>query len=131
MRPDAGNRNESAMIVMPHLMFQGNMAAALDLWQRAFPDLMRSGDNPCTVTFAGQSLRLFDSPPVHDFDFTPSFSLLVTCDSANEVRRLADILGADGKVFMPMDAYEFSPCYIWLADPFGVSWQIMQPMETE
>lgn len=116
---------------IPHLMFQGAMADAVALWSRAFPDLKAEprGKDTLHVTVAGQPLMLFDSPPVHDFTFTPAISLLITCDHAAEVDRIAGILAEGGHVFMPLDAYPFSPRYTWIADRFGVSWQIMLPPE--
>lgn len=112
------------MRIVPQLMFQGGMDQALALWRRAFPDMILRPGNPAEVEIAGQVLRLFDSPPVHDFGFTPSISLMVECGSADEVRKLADILGEGGKVLMPLGKYDFAECYIWVQDSFGVSWQI-------
>ena len=34
--------------------------------------------------------------------------------------------GEGGKVLMPLDAYDFSPRFLWLNERLGVSWQIMQ-----
>lgn len=113
------------MKLVPQLMFQGGMDEALALWRRAFPEMTFRPGIPAEVEIAGQSLRLFESPPVHDFGFTPSISLVVSCESSDEVRRLADILGEGGQILMPLGAYDFAECYIWLNDRFGVSWQIM------
>lgn len=107
------------------------MAAAIALWARAFPDLearpLDTADPPTRmrVVVAGQPIILFDSPPMHDFGFTPAISLLVSCEAAAEVDRLAEILGDGGRVYMPLGDYPFSPRYTWIADRFGVSWQIM------
>lgn len=111
------------------------MAEAVALWSRAFPGMpvtpLDDADPPARlkVVVAGQELILFDSPPVHDFGFTPAISLLVTCESAGQVDRLATILGQDGRVFMTLGEYPFSPRYTWIADRFGVSWQIMLAAE--
>ncbi|MEM8537022.1 MAG: VOC family protein [Pseudomonadota bacterium] len=120
------------MRVLPHLMFQGTLSPALEVWCRAFPDMsirrLDDGDGPITraeVTLCGQTVSVFDSPQVHDFDFTPAFSFMVQCSTTREVDRLAAILGEDGRVMMPMDAYPFSPRFTWITDPFGVNWQIM------
>lgn len=107
------------------------MAEAVALWSRAFPDMtvrpLDANDPPTLlrVVIAGQPLNLLNSAPVHDFTFTPSISLVITCDRAAEVDRLAGILGDGGKVLMPLDDYPFSSRYTWLADRFGVNWQIM------
>lgn len=120
---------------IPQIMFQGVMAKAIALWSQAFPDLeitpLDDAEPPTRmrVVLAGQPLILFDSPAVHKFGFTPAISLLVSCETAADVDRLAAILGDEGQVFMPLDAYPFSPRYTWIADRFGVSWQIMLAAE--
>lgn len=117
------------------LMFQGAMADAIALWSRAFPDItveiLDGGDRPsyARVILAGQTLMLFDSPVPHDFTFTPAISLLIHCDRAEEVDRLAGILGEGGTVLMPLGDYPFSSRYTWVVDRFGVSWQIMLPQK--
>ena len=76
---------------------------------------------------AGQKVMATDSPPVHDFGFTPSFSLFVECDDEAELDRLAQKLGEGGSVLMPPGDYGFSRKFTWLADRFGVSWQLNLP----
>lgn len=120
------------MKALPQLMFQGGVLPdVLGHWQRAFPDLtikVLAGEetrpNLVELELAGQVLRLFDSPPVHDFTFTPSISLVIEAEAA-EIDRLVAILGEGGRILMPLGAYDFSPHYCWLEDCFGVSWQLM------
>ena len=73
---------------------------------------------------AGHRLLCSDSPVKHAFDFTPSVSLFVDCDSAEERDRVFAALSAGGKVLMPVDAYGFSQLFGWCNDRYGVSWQI-------
>lgn len=116
----------------PQFMFQGALADAIALWSKAFPDItiteLSGQEEPRRVkaTIAGQELFLFDSPAQHDFTFTPSISLIIVCDQATDVDRLGAVLGEGGQVFMPLDSYPFSPRFTWVADRFGVSWQLMQ-----
>jgi predicted 3-demethylubiquinone-9 3-methyltransferase (glyoxalase superfamily) len=65
-----------------------------------------------------------DSFVKHAFTFTPSFSFFVQCESEAELRRLADILKDGGGELMPAGAYGFSTLFAWVADRFGVSWQL-------
>ena len=65
-----------------------------------------------------------DSPVKHQFTFTPALSLLVECESEVEIDRLFAALAAGGKVMMPLDDYPFSKRFGWLADKYGVSWQL-------
>jgi predicted 3-demethylubiquinone-9 3-methyltransferase (glyoxalase superfamily) len=126
--------------VTPFLMFTGNAEEAMRRYADLFADgevlsIERFGSDEAgaegTVRAAllrigGQTLRLFDSPPVHAFSFTPSFSLFVECADAAEVDRLANALADGGAWLMPLGDYGFSPRYAWLNDRFGVSWQITQ-----
>lgn len=75
-------------------------------------------------TVAGHALRCMDSPPVHDFGFTPSASLFVECSDVGEFERLFAALSQGGRVLMPPGAYGFSQRYAWCDDRYGVSWQL-------
>ena len=120
----------------PFLMFQGRCREALDVYAATIPGLtvtMLEAAPDGTVArarfaVAGLEVMAFDSPPVHDFGFTPAMSLFLTVEGTNEVDGLAEALMADGgKPLMPPDAYGFSSRYAWVQDRFGVSWQINCP----
>jgi predicted 3-demethylubiquinone-9 3-methyltransferase (glyoxalase superfamily) len=76
------------------------------------------------LSIAGQAIMFFDSPVRHAFDLTPAISFFVECDSADEVRRLAAALGEGGEDLMPVDNYGFSELFAWVADRFGLTWQL-------
>jgi len=42
-----------------------------------------------------------------------------------EIERIFGRLAQGGTVFMPLAAYPFSPLFAWVADQFGVSWQLL------
>jgi uncharacterized glyoxalase superfamily protein PhnB len=48
----------------------------------------------------------------------------VTLDDHDSVRRVFEALSEGGMVMMPLDTYPFSPLFGWVADRFGISWQI-------
>ena len=77
-----------------------------------------------TFSLNGQKVMCTDSPPVHDFTFTPAISLYVSCTTEQEFDRYVETLSKDGKTLMPPDNYGFSTRFSWLEDRFGVSWQI-------
>ena len=116
----------------PFLMFQGRCEEALTFYAATLPgcrivSLDRNPDGTVAMarlSIGGLEILANDSPPVHDFDFTPSTSTFVTVDSADEVDRLTAALGEDGKVLMPANDYGFSRRFGWVQDRFGVSWQI-------
>ncbi|MDP0927724.1 VOC family protein [Paracoccus onubensis] len=123
------------MKALPQLMFQRDLGEVVALWTQAFPDMTvtelaaKGEPRRVSVNPAGQELILFHSPVSHQFDFTPSISIVVSCERADEVDHLAGVLGDGGKTFMPLDSYPFSPRFTWIADRFGVSWQLMQQPE--
>lgn len=125
--------------VTPFLMFQGhNAQEAIDFYVDLIPDshvqeIQHYGDsNPdhsdlimfATVTIGGQDVKFSDSPIKHAFDFTPSFSFLIECESEEILRTLASQLEKDGRVLMPIDSYGFSKKFTWVEDRFGISWQL-------
>ncbi len=65
-----------------------------------------------------------DSAAVHAFTFTPSMSLYVRCEDEAEIDRVFAALSAGGQILMPLEQYPFSKKFGWLADRFGVSWQL-------
>lgn len=127
------------MKATPFLMFQGDAKPALALYREAFPDFEQvllqehpAGAQAGQVAMAririgGLEIRLFDSPPVHDFTFTPATTIFVDCDGEAQLRALAARLGEDGATLMPLDDYGFSTLYTWITDRFGVSWQLNLP----
>ncbi|HFI0327144.1 TPA: VOC family protein [Streptococcus suis] len=58
------------------------------------------------------------------FKLNESMSLMVNVASKDEVTRLYQALSEGGRVLMPLGEYPFSPCYVWLEDRFGLSWQL-------
>jgi predicted 3-demethylubiquinone-9 3-methyltransferase (glyoxalase superfamily) len=125
--------------VTPFLMFTGRAQEALDLYLALFDDaevvaVHRYGAEGTgaegTIMHArfrigDQVLMAIDSPPVHAFDFTPSLSLFVTCESEAEIDRLFAGLSEGGSVMMPLSTeHGFAAKYAWLSDRFGVSWQL-------
>lgn len=72
----------------------------------------------------GTEYMAIDSPIEHAFSFTPAISIYVTCSSEEEVDRLFSKLSTDGQILMPLDTYPFSKKFGWVADRYGVSWQL-------
>jgi len=124
--------------VSTHLMFFGTANDAMELYRSEFEqfvvrDVQRYGKadgemagkiKSASVDFAGHVLIIIDSPPVHDFTFTPAMSLFVDFENAALLDHAFEVLSGEGKVFMPLDDYGFSPRFGWVQDRFGVSWQL-------
>lgn len=120
------------------LMFSGNAEEAMNFYTSIFDQseiisITRYGANEAgkegTVlnaifTLNGQEFMCIDSSVKHEFTFTPAISLYVTCDTEDEIDRLFEKLSEDGQVLMPLSAYPFSKKFGWVADKYGVSWQL-------
>src|SRR5689334_20724552 len=102
------------------LMFQdGNAETAMNFYTSIIEDsqitsLVRYGANEAgkegtvmhtTFTLKGQQFMCIDSSVKHQFSFTPSISIFVTCDNEEELDHLYEELNEGGKVLMPLSNY--------------------------
>ncbi len=113
--------------VVPFLWFNDNAEAAADFYLGVFPharrlDEVRSdGAGPwpagklasITIELEGQEVIFLNGGPAHAL--SPAFSLMVRCDSQNEIDTYWDKLIEGGK---PMACG-------WLTDRFGLCWQVV------
>jgi predicted 3-demethylubiquinone-9 3-methyltransferase (glyoxalase superfamily) len=125
--------------VSPFLMFESRAEQAMIFYVSLFDDgriidIVRYGPQgpgadgsvmKASFTIAGQTILCIDSAMKHDFTFTPSFSLFVTCESEEQIRKLAAALAEGGAELMPLNNYGFSRQFAWVNDRFGVSWQLI------
>ena len=109
--------------VIPFLMFQGGKAEeAMNFYTSLIEDseittIVRYSDNEggdegtikqATFTLKGQEFMCIDSNIKHEFSFTPSFSIYITCNTEEEIGNLYQRLNEGGKSLMPLDDYGFS-----------------------
>jgi len=128
--------------VTPFLMFQdGKAEEAMNYYTSIIEDseitsIVRYGKDEggeegtvmqATFSLKGQEFMCIDSVIKHEFSFTPSFSIFITCNSEEELDHLYEKLIKDGQALMPLDNYGFSKKFGWLNDRFGVSWQLSLP----
>lgn len=128
--------------ITPFLMFQdGKAEEAMNFYTSLIEDssitnIVRYGANEsgdegtvmqATFTLKGQEVMCIDSNIKHQFSFTPSFSLFVTCSTEEELDTLYRKLNEGGQALMPLGDYGFSKKFGWLNDRFGVSWQLNLP----
>lgn len=77
-----------------------------------------------TFELDGNLFMCSDSPPVHEWDFSPAVSHYIECDDVQELEHLFEGLAENGTVTMPLNNYGFSQKFGWVIDQFGVSWQL-------
>jgi predicted 3-demethylubiquinone-9 3-methyltransferase (glyoxalase superfamily) len=124
--------------VVPFLMFGGRAEEAMRFYVSLFPEarvveIARYGKGAAaaegaisraTFSIGGQTFLCTDSAAANEIPFTPAISLFVQCHSTRRMRNLVERLAEGGKVLMPLDNYGFSKLFAWVADKFGVSWQL-------
>jgi predicted 3-demethylubiquinone-9 3-methyltransferase (glyoxalase superfamily) len=127
--------------ITPHLWFDKEAKAAAEFYASIFPDSRvtnittlqhntPSGDTD-VVSFElwGQKFMAISAGPL--FKFNPSVSFFVNFDPSREenARKKLDAmwekLSEGGTALMPLDKYPFSERYGWIADKYGVSWQLI------
>ncbi len=119
--------------IVPTLLFVNEkntkVAAARALYMNTFTNSRQLMDMPypagaglpagsllfAQFKLAGFIMNAMSSTLPHDYDFTPANSFVVACDDQQEIDAFWEALGKDGRYDM---------CG-WLADTFGVSWQIV------
>lgn len=120
------------------LMFDGQAEVAMNFYTSLFAqskvlNVTRYGPNElgaegtimhATFSLGGQEFMCIDSYVKHQFTFTPAISLYVNCETEAEIERVFQQLAEGGQVFMPLDRYPFSEKFGWVADQYGVSWQL-------
>ncbi|MFP5021976.1 VOC family protein [Pseudonocardia phyllosphaerae] len=126
-QPPRGPGAEEAMTAWTALFDDGEILSV----QRHTADGPAGPDAAGTVmiaefVLAGQRFRCGDSPPVHEWGFTPAVSVWVDCASADEQGRVFAALAEGGQELMPLGDYGFGP-FGWVQDRFGVSWQLAAP----
>lgn len=133
--------------ILPYLWFNNQAEAAVDFYTAIFPDskinsvsLYRSDGaeasgqpegSVMSISFdlAGLSMVALNGGPY--YNFTPAVSFFVNCSTAEELDRIWTSLSAGGSVLMELGSYPFSERYGWLADQYGVSWQLMLSSESQ
>ena len=131
----------STPILVPCLWLNGGAEEAAAFYVETFGNgrliartlFPRAADNPVgmppgslmSVEFEvyGQRFTAVNGGP--QFVVNPSISFFVRVDSSAQAEHLFAALSRGGETLMPLGAYPWSACYGWVADRFGVSWQVM------
>ena len=75
-------------------------------------------------------LMASDLMPGMPFHPGNNFSIMVPCDSVQEIDRLFGALGEQGKVRMPLGETPWAARFGMLTDQFGINWMFWMPATT-
>ena len=100
----------------PCLWFNQNAKEAADYYCSVFPDSKIISENPMVVLFEINGMKTMALNGGPHFKFNESVSLVVNCDSQEEIDYYWNAFTSDGG--------SESQCG-WLKDKFGFSWQII------
>jgi predicted 3-demethylubiquinone-9 3-methyltransferase (glyoxalase superfamily)/uncharacterized protein YndB with AHSA1/START domain len=110
--------------IYPCLWFDGQANAAASFYCSIFKDSKITSDTPMVVNFELNGQRFMGLNGGPQFKVNPAVSYFVYCGNEEEIVRLYDALSDGGSVLMPLGEYDWSTKYAWVADKFGVNWQL-------
>ena len=94
-------------------LFEDSRVLKVSRWPEGGP-VEKGKIMQATFELNGNLFMCSDSPPAHEWDFTPAVSNYIECDNMTEVKRLFSRLSEDGTVTMPLNDYGFSSCFGWV-----------------
>ncbi len=120
--------------IVPHLWFDTQAVEAAAFYRSVFPEsalldhvvLKDTPSGDCdllTISLFNQEFMLISAGPY--FKHSPAISLTVRCSTPQEVDNYYTRLIDGGFELMPLQAYDFSPRFAWVADRYGVNWQLL------
>jgi predicted 3-demethylubiquinone-9 3-methyltransferase (glyoxalase superfamily) len=110
--------------ITPCLWYNSQAKEAAHLYCSAFANTKITSQSPIVteITVSGQSITLLDGGP--KYKPNASISFYHNCSSVAEFDRAWHTLQKDGEVLIAPGKYPWSEKYGWVADKFGVTWQI-------
>lgn len=132
------------MTVTPNLHFTGQCMEAIALYRRAFGaevlSLLTNADaNPqdwaceagaeafvyhAEIRIGEQRLMMNDCAS-DALNPGQSMSIVITCDTAREVRNVCAVLSEGGTILSPIQATTYSSAFVSLIDRCGMRWELM------
>ncbi|HHY22772.1 MAG TPA: VOC family protein [Clostridiaceae bacterium] len=133
------------MVVTPNFHFLGNCMEGIELYKKVFSAkilcvLKNKDANPIDYTLDAKysehvyhaeimigETRIIMSDITEDKEHTPgnSLSLVVTFDTADEVKKAYSLFKDDAVIATPMESTTYSSCFVSLIDRFGMRWELM------
>lgn len=110
--------------ITPCLWFDNQAKEAAALYCSVFANAKITSESHIVteIAIAGRKFTLLDGGPMYKPN--PSISFYYVCENEQELDRIWKAFSAKGMVMMPLDKYPWSEKYGWVADAYGVSWQL-------
>lgn len=105
-------------------LFKNSEIKQMDFWGKDEPGGKEGLVKQAIFTIDGIEYMASENTFEHGFTFTPATSMYVNCEHEEELESLFTKLSEGGSIMMPIDNYGFSKKFGWLADKYGVSWQL-------
>src|SRR4051794_24836733 len=111
--------------IFPCLWFDGNAKAAAEFYCSVFSNSKIIADTPIVVQFEIEGKRVMGLNGGPAFSINPSISFFVTLETNEEIEGIYNKLLEGGSTLMPLNKYPWSEKYAWVADQYGMTWQLM------
>lgn len=110
--------------IYPCIWFDNQAKEAAEFYCSVFSNTVITAENHFVVTFesAGQRFMCLNGGPMFKPDSSTSF--FVVFETIEEIDSAYKMLSENGTILMPLDKYDWSDKYVWLADKYGVNWQL-------
>lgn len=134
------------MIVIPNFHFKGDCEEALKLYEKAFDskvtmlmhynDAHQSdfssahlSDEEKNYVYHAEMMignqRFMFSDSMNEIPQGQNISIVITFDSAEEVKNSYNILCEGSSIIHPLQETTYSSCFVSLVDKFGMRWELM------
>lgn len=121
-----------------YLFFNGNCRNAMEFYANCLGAelrVMTYGDSPepcseaakdkvmhAALTKGSVVLAASDGPPEHRIQQGNNFSLVLNCESLEEIERLFSAIGKGGNITLPLNDAFWGARFGMLTDQFGINW---------
>ena len=105
-------------------LFKNSVIKNIEYFKAGEPGGNEGDVKHAIFTLSELEYMVSDSSMGHTFSFTPAISIFVNCETEEEINELFQKLSEGGATMMPLGDYGFSKKFGWLADKYGVSWQL-------
>jgi len=110
--------------ITPCLWYNNQAKEAAALYYSAFKNSKITSQSPIVteIELSSQTFILLDGGPIYKPN--PSISFYYICEDEQELDQAWTALSKEGNIMMPLGKYPWSEKYGWIADKFGISWQL-------